>query len=139
MLEPMNKMVEVARDLFEVIPRERLQKLANKILINPVRRAMKKLDQPDVTESIQESIDDFLNDFTPETMAMVVFASIAQSNQANQLLLYLELLDSLGDMKPMIQKFVDVIEKHALAIGRVVERVVVLSHEIKSDLLSDEN
>lgn len=139
MLEPMNKMVEVTRDLFEVIPRERLQKLANKILINPVRRAMKKLDQPDVTESIQESIDDFLNDFTPETMAMVVFASIAQSNQADQLLLYLELLDSLGDMKPMIQKFVDVIEKHALAIGRVVERVVVLSHEIKSDLLSDEN
>lgn len=136
----MDKILEMSRELFEVVPRERLQKLANKILINPVRRAMKKIDQPDVTQSIQEKIDGFLNDFTPETMAMVIFASIAQSSPEGQILSYLELLDSsLGDAKSTIEKFVGVIENHALAIGRVVERIVILGHEIKTDLLSDEN
>lgn len=139
MLESMNKMVAMTQSLFEVVPRERLQKLANKILINPVRRAMKKIDQPDVTETLQKSIDDFFDSFTPETLAMVVFATIAQSNQSNQLLLSLELLDSLDDVKPIIEKFISVIENHALAIGRIVERMVILGHEIESDMLSDED
>ena len=139
MLESMNKMVAMTQSLFEVVPRERLQKLANKILINPVRRAMKKNDQPDVTETLQKSIDDFFDSFTPETLAMVVFATIAQSNQSNQLLLSLELLDSLDDVKPIIEKFISVIENHALAIGRVVERMVILGHEIEADMLSDED
>ncbi len=139
MLESMNKMVAMTQSLFEVVPRERLQKLANKILINPVRRAMKKIDQPDVTETLQKSIDDFFDSFTPETLAMVVFATIAQSNQSNQLLLSLELLDSLDDVKPIIEKFISVIENHALAIGRVVERMVILGHEIEADMLSDED
>lgn len=139
MLESMNKMVAMTQSLFEVVPRERLQKLANKILINPVRRAMKKIDQPDVTETLQKSIDDFFDSFTPETLAMVVFATIAQSNQSNQLLLSLELLDSLDDVKPIIEKFISVIENHALAIGRIVERMVILGHEIEADMLSDED
>lgn len=139
MLESMNKMVAMTQSLFEVVPRERLQKLANKILINPVRRAMKKIDQPDVAETIQKSIDDFFDSFTPETLAMVVFATIAQSNQSNQLLLSLELLDSLDDVKPIIEKFISVIENHALAIGRVVERMVILGYEIEADMLSDED
>jgi len=139
MFESMNKMVAMTQSLFEVVPRERLQKLANKILINPVRRAMKKIDQPDVTETLQKSIDDFFDSFTTETLAMVVFATIAQSNQSNQLLLSLELLDSLDDVKPIIEKFISVIENHALAIGRVVERMVILGHEIEADMLSDED
>lgn len=134
MLELMNKMNEVSRELFEVVPRERLQGLANKVLVKPIQRAMKKVEKPDVTEPIQEAIDKFLKDFTSESMAMLAFATLTKSDKADKVSEYMEILDDFGDIKPIIEKYVGVIEKHALAIGRIVERIILVGYEIKTDL-----
>lgn len=138
MLELMNKMIEVSRELFEVVPPERLQGLAKKVLVKPIQRAMKKVEKPDVAEAIQEAIDSLLEDFTSESMAMLAFATLANSDKADKLSEYMECLDAFGDIKPMIEEYVGVIEKHAVAIGRIVERIIVVVYEIKTDL-SDED
>lgn len=138
MLEMMNKMNEVSRELFEVVPPERLKGLTNKVLVNPIQRAMKKVEKPDVAESVQKSIDSFLKDFTPESLAMLVFAVFAKSDKSDKVSEYMEILEDFSDIKPMIEKYVGAIEKHALAIGRIVERIILVGYEIKNDL-SDED
>jgi len=55
MVETISKINEISRELFEVVPRQRLQKLAKKVLLNPAQRAMKKIDNPEAMEPLQEA------------------------------------------------------------------------------------
>lgn len=137
MLELMNKMNEIAKELFEVVPRERLQKLADKILLKPLQRTM--IVRPEITKDIQEKIDKFLDEFTSESVAMLAFAALSKSDKAEDISKYMEILDDFDDIKPLIEKFFCVIEEHASAIGIIVEHSILVANSIKNELSDDKN
>lgn len=137
MLELMKKMNEIAKEFFEVVSRERLQKLVDKILLKPLQRTM--IGKPEITKDIQEKIDNFLDEFTSESLVMLVFVALSKSNKVEDISKYMEILDDFDDIKPVIEKFFCVIEEHAPAIGIIVEDIILVANSIKIELSDDKN
>lgn len=133
-MEAINKMNEVSREIFEVVPLERMKKLVDKILTKPIQRAMKKIGQPDEYGIIQEQVDNFLNELTPESFSMILMASLAKSNQTEQIFECMEMLKEADvEIKPLIEKTVSIVEKHASEIGRIMEKSIILVYGFKAD------
>lgn len=131
----MKKLLAVCKDLCEAIPQERLEKLVNVIIVKPVERAAKKMENNTISDAVQSVTAKLFEEFSPETMAMFIFGFIAKSNKADDLA---ELLEMYDGIKPHILRFVDAIEKNAVAIGRIVERVILVGNDIKNDLKPEE-
>ena len=136
MVETMSKINEISRELFEVVPRKRLQKLATKVLLNPAKRAMKKIDNHEALEPLQESVNNFMESFEPETLSMLIVTTALRNGKMEDLSDITKMSDGFEEVKPMIDQFVGIIEKHAISIGRVVERIIVLGYEMKKDFAS---
>lgn len=131
----MKKLLSVCKDLCESIPQERLEKLVNVIVIKPVERAAKKMENTVIADTVKSVSAKLFEEFSPETMAMFVFGLVVKSDKAKDLEELLEMYDGL---KPYIMRFVDAIEKNAVAIGRIVERVILVGNDIKNDLKPEE-
>jgi len=136
MVETMSKINEISRELFEVVPRKRLQKLATKVLLNPAKRAMKKIDNHEALEPLQESVNNFMESFEPETLSMLIVTTALRNGKMEDLSDITKMSDGFEEIKPMINQFVGIIEKHAISIGRIVERIIVLGYEMKKDFAS---
>jgi len=136
MVETMSKINEISRELFEVVPRKRLQKLATKVLLNPAKRAMKKIDNHEALEPLQESVNNFMESFEPETLSMLIVTTALRNGKMEDLSDITKMSDGFEEVKPMIDQFVGIIEKHAISIGRIVERIIVLGYEMKKDFAS---
>ena len=131
----MKKLLNVCKDLCEAIPQERLENLVNVILVKPVERAAKKMENTVIADTVKSVTTKLFEEFSPETMAMFIFALIARTDKATD---FEELLEMYDGLKPHILRFVDAIEKNAVAIGQIVERVILVGNDIKNDLKSEE-
>lgn len=131
----MKKLLDVCKDLCEAIPQERLENLVNVILVKPVERAAKKMENTVIADTVKSVTTKLFEEFSPETMAMFIFGLIAKTDKAKDIEELIEMYDGL---KPHILRFVDAIEKNAVAIGRIVERVILVGNDIKNDLKPEE-
>ncbi|MBR4110543.1 MAG: hypothetical protein IKK43_02495 [Clostridia bacterium] len=131
----MKKLLAVCKDLCESIPQERLEKLVNVILVEPVERAAKKMENTVIADTVKSVTTKLFEEFSPETMAMFVFGIIAKTDKAKD---FGELLEMYDGLKPYILRFVDAIEKNADGIGQVVESVILVGNDIKNDLKPEE-
>ena len=127
----MKKLLAVCKDLCESIPQERLENLVNVILVKPVERAAKKMENTVIADTVKSVTTKLFEEFSPETMAMFVFGIIAKTDKDKD---FEELLEMYDGLKPYILRFVDAIEKNAVAIGRIVERAILVGNDIKNDL-----
>ncbi|MBO5179472.1 MAG: hypothetical protein J6B87_03905 [Clostridia bacterium] len=131
----MKKLLAVCKDLCESIPQERLENLVNVILVKPVERAAKKMENEAIADTVQSVTTELFEEFSPETMAMFIIGIIVKSDKAKD---FEELLEMYEGIKPHILRFVDAIEKNAVAIGQIVEHVILVGNDIKNDLKPEE-
>ena len=131
----MKKILAACKDLCEDIPQERLENLVNMILVKPVERAAKKMENTVIADTVKSVTTELFEEFSPETMAMFIFGIIAKNDKATD---FAELLEMYDGLKPHILRFVDAIEKNAVAIGQIVERVILVGNDIKNDLKPEE-
>jgi len=79
-----------------------------------------------------------MESFEPETLSILLVTTALRNEKMEDLSKIAGMADGFEEIKPMINQFVGIIEKHAVSIGRIVERFIVLGYEMKKDFASME-
>lgn len=141
MFEAFGKMTTLCNEVVATVPRERLDKLIDKILVKPVSRAMKKLEKDQgVADTVKEGINGLLDKISPENLPILLMMSLAEKEPqklADVEKFILELPDAL-DVKVKVDRFLTAIENNAVALGNIVEKIILVSCKIKDEAFNDD-
>ncbi len=134
----MKKILAICQSICEIVPEERLNNIINVALFEPVSRAGEKLGNENLTDVLKPIIDAVMENYSPTTMAMLAFASIAKSNKTAELEQILDSLDA-DTINRFIEKLASSIENNAGEIGDIIEHAILVGNSIKNDMSSDDD
>ena len=142
MLTIINKLTVLSNTIFEVVPQERMKKWANKILVKPTNQAYKKLEISDSAENMAARINTFIDSLSPTTLSTFAFAALTHSPEnpnAKDLISKLMELDTASEeLKNTIIKIANVIERNSNHLGKIVEKILLISYDSKNEFLKQE-